>query len=218
MRMIREIGKIKVFLLTSLLFILVGILFILLNEKTAIHLAINAIHSPYLNAFFKYYTYVGDGATTALAVLILGFIAFKKLKYTPFILGWLTLIFCGVFSQALKRLVYPEAKRPLSYIGENLLYLVPDVDVHSANSFPSGHTTAAFGFFACVAILFFKANKSMQLFMAFLAILVGYSRMYLSQHFLEDVVAGALLGLLSFMLAYWIVSLLPGSKKNLNIS
>ena len=214
MRIIREIGKINVFLLTSLIFILVGVLFLVLKEKTTIHLAINSLHNSSLDTFFKYYTYVGDGITTAIGVLILGIIAYKKQKYTPLILGWLTLIFCGVLSQALKRLVYPEAKRPLSFIGEKFLHLVPNVDVHSANSFPSGHTTAAFGFFAFVVFLFFKGNKRMQLIMALLAFLVGYSRMYLSQHFLEDVVAGALLGLVSFVLAYWIVSFFPGSKKS----
>jgi len=34
--------------------------------------------------------------------------------------------------------------------------------------------------------------------------LIGYSRMYLSQHFLEDVVAGAILGILSFSIAFFV--------------
>ena len=185
---------------------------LLMYEKIDIHLGINGIHTLFLDTFFTYVTYLGDGITTSIAVIIVGILAFKRHRYATFVLGWVTLILVGVFSQLLKRAVFPEASRPAKFIGEQLLYLVPDVEIHSANSFPSGHTTAAFAFFAFVTMVFFKNNKLMQFVMAMVAVLIGYSRMYLSQHFLEDVVTGAVLGLICYALAHWFVSMFPFGK------
>jgi membrane-associated phospholipid phosphatase len=68
------------------------------------------------------------------------------------------------------------------------------------NSFPSGHTMAAFGLYAALA---FYAKKWYQAFgLFFLALLVGYSRIYLSQHFLVDVIFGAMLGCLAALVGF----------------
>ena len=53
-------------------------------------------------------------------------------------------------------------------------------------------------------------DKTMQLFILIAAILVGYSRIYLAQHFLLDVLIGALIGSGSGILA---VYLSPKYKK-----
>ena len=42
------------------------------------------------------------------------------------------------------------------------------------------------------------------------AILVGYSRVFLGQHFLQDVVAGAILGMISALVVYFVID----SRKN----
>ena len=95
--------------------------------------------------------------------------------------------------------------------------LVEDVEVHHYNSFPSGHTLAAFacyGFFALIVRMpLFK-------FVFFLiAFLVGYSRIYLSQHFLQDVIAGAALGTLVASLGYYLMEWLnwPHHQSRLSI-
>ena len=69
---------------------------------------------------------------------------------------------------------------------------VPFVENAYFNSFPSGHTTAAFAFFCALSILARKHPLLQSLFFL-LAAGVAYSRMYLSQHFLADVLAGSLL-------------------------
>ena len=57
----------------------------------------------------------------------------------------------------------------------------------------------------CPFFVLTTKNKNWQLIILFAALLVGYSRIYLAQHFLIDVIIGALLGcvsgLLSFLLA-----------------
>lgn len=200
MKFINEIKNIRYFLLISGIFILVGLFAILTSTKSDIHLWINARHNDFFDLFFKYFTYLGDGGVTAIAILPLGLMIFKKYRSTPFIIGWGTMILCGVFAQVLKRLVFPGADRPLKFFGDHVLYLVPDLDIHMSNSFPSGHTTTAFGFYAFIAVFFASKKPWLQFVLAMTAVLVGYSRMYLSQHFLEDVVTGALLGITALMM------------------
>ena len=209
MEKVKDLFQINIFLLTSLLFIATGGVILLTGDKVAIHLAINGVHTSFLDTFFTYWTHVGDGVFTSIVAILIVLLVFKKYRYSTLAFGAISLILCGIFSQFMKRAIFPDASRPLKYIGENVLYLVPDVDVHMSNSFPSGHTTAAFTFFAFVSLALFRDNRLMQFLMALFAVLVGYSRMYLSQHFLEDVVTGAVLGIFTYFVTYWIVSLLP---------
>lgn len=204
----KKVLHIKVYLLGAFLLIIIGAFFLMNYDKTGIHLAINNKHNSFFDFIFKYGTHLGDGLFTAIAVIPIGIIAFKKYRYSTFVLGWGTLIMSGILSQGLKRLVYSDALRPLGFIGEGKLYLVPGVDVHTMHSFPSGHTTAAFAFYAFASMVLFRRNKWGQLLMLLIAGVAGYSRMYLSQHFLEDVVTGIGLGLVSFVLVYGIVQLI----------
>lgn len=207
----KEISKAGAFLITSLLFIIVGGVILATQDKVQIHLAINEQHNSLLDPFFKYWTYIGDGIVAPFVILVLGIVYFKKNRFSTFILGGGTLIMAGITSQFLKRMFFDGALRPMEFIGAEKLYFIPGVHVHSIHSFPSGHTTAGFAFMAFIACLFFSNNKLMQMVLALVAVLIGYSRMYLSQHFLEDVVAGACLGLFSFAFVFFLKGLL--SKK-----
>jgi membrane-associated phospholipid phosphatase len=62
------------------------------------------------------------------------------------------------------------------------------------HSFPSGHTVTAFS--AGVVITYLAKNKAWGAVLLFAALMVGYSRMYLSQHFFEDVTVGSVVGVL----------------------
>lgn len=166
---------------------LAGIILFLFN-KGEIHLYLNQYNSPFFDQLFKYATYMGDGIIVAILILVL---AFLKVRYGVFALvGFLG---SGIIAQVLKRFIFNDVKRPLPFFkGIADLHLVPGVDVHSSKSFPSGHTTTAFAFFACAAIL--SHSKVAKLFLFVLALLTAYSRIYLSQHFLVDVFAGSIIG------------------------
>ena len=80
---------------------------------------------------------------------------------------------------------------------EGLNFLVVEND---PNSFPSGHTCAAF---AAAGVWFRTLPKTWMRWTALvLAVLMGFSRLYVGVHFPSDVVAGCLVGLLCAWLAW----------------
>ena len=79
------------------------------------------------------------------------------------------------------------------------LHLVNGVDVHSYGSFPSGHTATAFTFALLIALLIPSATVSITCIL--IAIIIGYSRIYLSQHYPLDVAAGMIVAVFSVTLA-----------------
>jgi membrane-associated phospholipid phosphatase len=96
-------------------------------------------------------------------------------------------MFCMGVTMGLKALV--NRPRPwVAYEGD-LFCLQP---VRSA-SFPSGHTSAAFALFVCLVLI--TPRKWTPLWMI-LAWATAYSRIYLSQHFLEDILFGSMIGML----------------------
>jgi membrane-associated phospholipid phosphatase len=203
-----EISKAGAFIIASLVLIVIGGIILATNEKIAIHKEINSHHNAFFDSFFQYWTYVGDGFVIPVLMVLIGVFSIKKYGISVLIAGLSTLILVGGLSQIFKRLLYGDALRPYKLIGHDKLYYVPGLKVHSVHSFPSGHTTAGFAFFAIIACVYFSKNRLIQIILAVLAALVGYSRMYLSQHFLEDVVAGAGLGLFCFVAVFFIKGIL----------
>ena len=80
-----------------------------------------------------------------------------------------------------------------------------------SNSFPSGHTSTAFTFALLLAFLV-RRRFAIYVF-PLLAFLVGYSRVYLAQHFVTDVVAGTIIGIISSYLALVIYDAWRKKKK-----
>jgi membrane-associated phospholipid phosphatase len=84
------------------------------------------------------------------------------------------------------------------------LILVEGVVPYSAmTSFPSGHTMSAFAL-AIGLVYLFKLNRGLWIFPLVGAVIVGISRVYLVQHFLKDVLAGSLLGVLIGLIIVWL--------------
>ena len=74
------------------------------------------------------------------------------------------------------------------------------IDGLSDNSFPSGHTIAAFE--ACVALL--CGNKKLGVPAVIMAFLVAFSRLYLYVHYPTDVIASIVLGSILAIIGYWL--------------
>lgn len=152
---------------------------------------INGHYTGFGDHFFSLATCLGDG-------LVLGIFLFLLWPSSPVhtLLGLGSLIVSGIIVQILKN--YLAVPRPLAVL--ELVHLVGAK--HYKSSFPSGHTASAFavGYLFCS----YYTRRSWKALVVFLAVLVGYSRVYIGVHFPMDVVAGAGIGVFctKFALTY----------------
>ncbi len=187
----------RLFIIGWALLFAVGACFAWQGDKLAIHAAMNALHAPALDAFFARFTHLADGLVpTGLAFLLL----FVK-SWRAFLMMGLSCGLSAIAVQTLKRGPYSQLDRP-SMFRDQLIGMpwVEGIDLHAHFSFPSGHATAAFSMCLALAVILGRARLALP-FVA-LAALLGYSRIYLSQHFLQDVVVGSLLGVVFGTLVY----------------
>ena len=154
-------------------------------------LMFNHQNTPFLDQFFKYFTYLGEAFCV---VFVLLFLIIKKnwvgLKHTFFILlGAIS------FNLFFKFVLFKAAPRPRKMLDNDaLIHFIEGVDVHLINSFPSGHTLMAS---VCAAIIAFWYGKSgkIQIVCYWFCTTVALSRVYLFQHFFIDVATSMLFAL-----------------------
>jgi membrane-associated phospholipid phosphatase len=188
--MIGFLQKTRVFSIPFYILIAGLSILLLLFDKIEIARWINAQNSESLDFFFKYLTHLGDGIVATIIALIFMLFNIKK-----GIILLLSFILSGLIIQFLKIHVFPEMMRPIDVFGDTqTLHMIEGVKIWSKKSFPSGHTGTAFAMFYCIAA--FTDNRRLQFLAFVLAVLLGYSRLYLSQHFLPDVIAGSIIGML----------------------
>lgn len=159
------------------------------------------LRGPVLDGFMVFYTALGNGGWIfiLLGLLMLVFRSTRRVgasSLTAMLLGLL------VTNLTLKPLV--ARLRPW-VVMENFATLVTSSDM---NSFPSGHTCAAFAF--AVALCVVLPQKWAKAAALLAAALMGFSRLYVGVHFPSDVVAGALAGALCGLLGAWLVSFVIG--------
>jgi membrane-associated phospholipid phosphatase len=148
------------------------------------------------DALFKFITYFGDAI---LWIPMLVYIIWKKKKlYLALVTASFTLV--TILVQVCKYFIVPDEARPTRYITDgSFIHTVEGVAVHSFSSFPSGHTATAFAFFLIICLM---TRKPWWLPIGVLtAILVGYSRIYLAQHFPLDVAAGIIVAIIAVSLS-----------------
>jgi membrane-associated phospholipid phosphatase len=186
--MIELLRKTKVFSVPF--FILVGgsSLLLIFFDKIEIALWINSHNSKFLDFFFQYLTHIGDGITALIISLL--FLLFNIRKGSILLIGYLL---SGLIIQMLKIFVFPDILRPILLIENSpAIHLVEGVKIWGSQSFPSGHTGTAFALFFCLVA--YTDKTRLHILGLITAVLIAYSRLYLFQHFLPDVVAGAVIG------------------------
>ncbi len=176
--------------------------FVLVNyDKVVIHRHFNQlVGHPMADFVYTWFTYVGDGIVAILLTLIVFILNIRNGLYL-----FTSYVVSGIISTILKTYVFPEVDRPYPYftwVMKEKLNLVPGVHNLLHNSMPSGHTTTAFAIFTAFALL--TRNKLLQLVFFVIALNAAFSRIYLSQHWLSDVYAGSLLGVICSTLIYYL--------------
>ena len=229
--MINQQSKIKnliannsVFLALCLLLIIALGLALLCIPKGELHLLLCDHHTPARDIFYRYYTHVAEWFPYVLCVLILLFG-----RIGDGLMASSCMIFSALTTQLFKHILVEP--RPLMWFSQNMphiqLPLVDGVKMNLWLSFPSGHTTSFFALAFVASILLTKllsAKRSnsdngltgvagltavcglLQATLFLLAALGGYSRIYLSQHFAADVLAGIVSGVCISIVCYAIFS------------
>lgn len=149
-----------------------------------------------LDPVMKIYTQLGNAGLLfiGLALVMLCFRQTRRAGASALCAMLLGLI---VVNFTIKPLV--SRMRPWLVI-EGFVNLVPE---HDPNSFPSGHTNAAFAFAAALCAV--QPQRWAKAAALCAAALMGLSRLYVGVHFPSDVLAGAVIGTLCGLAGAWIV-------------
>ena len=195
-----------------LLMLVLGLQYV--YPKLELHLLLNSYHTRLQDVFFTYYSMLAEGPLYVLALLP---IFWKQVKLTLFYA--LCELSGGAVLQILKHLIsMPRPQSAFENCPDMVLPVVEGVNLHSSNSFPSGHASTFFVFCTCLAIYLVYRHQLSDvqntrktsimfdfslLLLLSLATLGAYSRVYLSQHFLFDVCMGSIIGFITPCLMFY---------------
>ena len=184
-----------------MVFFLLSTLLIFNTDKFSLHQHFNQwVGNFYCNLFFKWITFLGDGLFIVIFSIAIMFFNFR--------LGTFIIIsYClsGLTTQFLKLNVFDDINRPFYFYSyyNFKIKIVEGVNMHIHNSFPSGHSTAAWSLFFGLSL--WVKNNPFKFVLILLGIFTSFSRVYLSQHFFEDIITGAIIGsVFSFFIYYFL--------------
>jgi membrane-associated phospholipid phosphatase len=166
--------------------------------KNEAFLYLNANLGLLADKVFEYSSYLAEGWIWIPYFIVL--VGMYK-KDTAFIL--MNFLISTLLTQFAKNFIFVTAMRPMaSGLDASQIHSVPGVEIHTFNSFPSGHTATAFTLFILTTYLF--PNKYALTIGIVYAIVCGYSRIYLAQHFPLDLAGGIVVALLTLPISIFI--------------
>ena len=188
----------KLFFIGYIIILILGSSILFTNGKLQTFYLLNPYHHLYLNYLFYFFTILGDGFFCV--PLAFAFLIIKRKR-----LFWLLLssyIVSGIIVLLLKNFI-DEARPSMFDDLKNYPYFIEHITLHNMHGFPSGHTASAFGGVSVLA--FYSRSKIIPaLILLIVGMLIGYSRIYLGQHFISDVMVGSVIGVASGIFC-WIV-------------
>jgi len=181
--------QIKLFFILYLVILAACLVIKFLFSRTDIFFAVNNRYSDWADLIAPYLTDLGNGWTILIFSAIIALFNYR----IAFLLAT-TYGMTSIFAQVIKHIV--NAPRPKLFFHNQLshIHFVKGLYIDTLGSFPSGHTVTAFSI--AVVITYLCKNKNWGIPLLIIAILIGFSRMYLSEHFFEDVVGGSVIGVI----------------------
>ncbi|MCK9403826.1 MAG: phosphatase PAP2 family protein [Chitinophagaceae bacterium] len=166
--------------------------------KNNFFLLVNADLGIEADYIFSYITYLGDGAVWVVVAIL--FFIYRRNKFPMLIAA---ILVSTLITQVTKKYLLPAVPRPIAAIADlGSIHTVAGVEVHAAHSFPSGHTATAFTIYLLACLLI--RNKWIIPIGFMYALLVGYSRVYLAQHFPLDIGGGMLTAVITILVSLFI--------------
>jgi membrane-associated phospholipid phosphatase len=178
------------------LFFIGGLLLLLFLGKADSFVDLNLYHRTTLDAIFIWITRLGDGVFSVIVILF--FLLRRRWSKATQVTA--SFLLSALVAQILKNAF--SMPRPKEFFRPGVYpYFIDGVTNHGFASFPSGHTTSIFALVTMLAL--FTPNQRAKIAFLFAGVLVGYSRIYLGQHFLNDVLMGSCIGMIVEVLVHW---------------
>lgn len=195
--MINIVRQHRFYFLAYFIFFVALFIFILKTEPLDATLYFSRHRTEGGDIFFKWFTLLGEAYPFIAFALYFYFArkdTFSAKKMA--IAGIFIMIPIALFKQ------FFAFDRPATILEQ--MGILPEVQfvtgveiLRGATSFPSGHTAGAFVVWSLLAFQFGNQRLLLQTLCLLIAILVGISRIYLVQHFPQDVLFGSSIGLAS---------------------
>lgn len=152
-----------------------------------------SIHHPILDKIMIFITNLDNYGQIwiVLGLILLLFKKYRKVGVTVLISLVIMLLLNDLFLKHMIRRI-----RPYEGLGVELLIPIP-----KDFSFPSGHAASSFS----AAFALFKYYKRFAFLYFGLATLISISRLYLTVHYLSDILGGVLIGYICALIGIWIV-------------
>ncbi len=175
--------------------IITGIIISGLADEQMLNIPISHPHPFWLNVFFINYTFTGD------SLFIISLSAFLLIYLKKIQLGtqlFVAFVICTFLVQLIKNWISPGGFELFIEQGQ-YLFSTDTAPTADQFSFPSGHTAISFSMTTIFAL---NSKKTIsQIFLLLAAFLLAFSRIYLAQHQLFEVISGMIIGSISGVFA-----------------
>ena len=150
--------------------------------------------TKWVSEFFYFISFFGTReAVFIVGAILTGFLLVKR-EYIAIVAFWVAMAGTGLSVQYGKKYISRDRPAEVAYYTEKNF------------SFPSGHATTALALYGFCGYLFYRLFRSASAHVVILGVVpifilsVGFSRIYLGVHYLSDVLAGFILGMLWVLL------------------